>query len=1123
MAEPNAWVAKNTTAQPSSVAIDLSQYTNGFAAGSTFTISGTINGTVSPMSGTQASGTDFIVTFTPKLNTSGLGGFTWSVSNSITTLTSTCGVLISQSGPSQSVTWKGDGVNNYWDTSSNNWLTTNGSATTFGGGDPVTFNDSGSTSPAVNIDTAVSPAEIEVNGVTSNYVLSGTGVLGGSGAIVKNSTGTLTIDNSTANTFSGGVDVANGSLVVDQTPGSGQITLGNGTALTVGSQYAIGGNTLDVTGSTSISGVNGANVGPVIGDGTLEFTGNGTRFDLRDGLSSFTGLMSLGTSSSSWRLYGAEGSASAIFDLGTGSGSIYCRNGNTEGVTTYPLGSLTGGPNTGLNGPTDGVAMVWSVGALNESTTFYGTMSGAGDGLTKVGTGTLTLTGDSSNYTGTTTVSAGTLVVANNQGASNMVVDSGATLVANAIIGGTTTLNAGATLDFGSSTAPGSLGTLTAGNGLDIAGGAGISLYYDLSSSPTATGSNDLITVTNGILTVSGTVNFDINLTTGQLGAGTYTLIGGDAEMQVPGSPNPWLFLNLPIPAGGITRQTFGLSRQTSGVTPGYIDLNVTGSAGSLTWTGSNGATWDLDTTSSDWSGAAPSTFYDMDSVTFGDSDTNGTVTLSGTLAPSVLYVTSNVTNYTFNGSGFIAGGTELVMSGSSTLYIDNSAPNTFTGPVYLDSGTIDANANVSSPLGNGVLYLNGGTLMLPNYGGSGLTNSIVVLANSTIQDGSDSSFLTGNGATLSSTSSAVTLTLSFPGGNNNNTLTMLGSMSAFEGTLALGVNGYVRLDNGGSALTAFNLGTSLIGNRNGNITDYFGSVSGAAGSTLSGRTSGSADTISTYIVGGLNTNATFAGNITNNGDDGGLNITKVGAGNWTLSGSPNFTGNILVQAGTLTISGSCNNNYVNFEAQSGATLALAGGTIVTQTVQIDNGAFFTGYGTLDAGLLAQGTSTINGGALTVNGNFENDGTLTVSGSGNLVINVPVDNSGSFLNNGTMTIDGGSDLAVNMPGDGSGSFINNGLLDIMDSPQTLLPSGYVNNGTILTSALVKVQSFSKSGGTFSVTIQTYIGHTYQLQKSTNLGTWQNVGSSQAGTGSPIVLTDTNSTGQGLFYQVGVGP
>jgi autotransporter-associated beta strand protein len=400
-----------------------------------------------------------------------------------------------------------------------------------------------------------------------------------------------------------------------------------------------------------------------------------------------------------------------------------------------------------------------------------------------------------------------------------------------------------------------------------------------------------------------------------------------------------------------------------------------------------------------------------------------------------------------------------------------------------------------------------------------------VVLATSTIQDGSDSSFLTGAGATLSSTSSAVTLNLVFPGGGNNNTVTMLGSMGAFEGTLALGAGGTLRLDNGGGALAVFNLGTSLIGNRNGNITDSFGAIEGQPGSTLCGRTNGSGDSVSTYIIGGLNLNTTFAGNITNDGDEGGLNMTKVGTGNWTLSGNPSFTGNIEIQAGTLTISGSCNNNYDNFEAQDGATLALAGGTIVTETVQIDSGAFFTGYGTLDAGLLAQGTATINGGAaLTVNGDFENDGTLTVSGSTNLIINVPVDDSGGFLNNGTMTIDGGSTLVVNMPGDGSGTFVNNGLLDIMDSPQTALPSGYINNGIILTSSLVKVQTFSKTGNTFTVSIASYTGHIYQLQKSTDLQNWTNVGAAVSGTtGSTLVLSDTNATTGSIIYRITVGP
>ena len=116
-------------------------------------------------------------------------------------------------------------------------------------------------------------------------------------------------------------------------------------------------------------------------------------------------------------------------------------------------------------------------------------------------------------------------------------------------------------------------------------------------------------------------------------------------------------------------------------------------------------------------------------------------------------------------------------------------------------------------------------------------------------------------------------------------------------------------------------------------------------------------------------------------------------------------------------------------------------------------------------------------------------------------------------------------MVVNVPVGGSG-FVNNGLLDIMDSPRTALPSGYVNNGTILTSALVTVQQFSKSGSTFTVKVQSYSGHTYQLQKSATLagGSWKNVGAAQAGyTGAPLVLSDSSASATGMFYQIVVGP
>jgi autotransporter-associated beta strand protein len=336
--------------------------------------------------------------------------------------------------------------------------------------------------------------------------------------------------------------------------------------------------------------------------------------------------------------------------------------------------------------------------------------------------------------------------------------------------------------------------------------------------------------------------------------------------------------------------------------------------------------------------------------------------------------------------------------------------------------------------------------------------------------------------------------------------------MTAFAGTIEMGtstgtlrINGGTTNTNFGDSLGLFDLGTSTatLSNRNGAITINLGAVQGGPRTTFFGRSSGGGTTTSTYVVGALNTNNTFAGSFSNGDDQLGIVIDKVGTGNWTLSGTSSFLGTFLVENGTLTVSGSMtlsgsdNNNAVNLETQNGANFVLAGGTVTSTTVEIDNGATFTGNGA-------------------VNGKLINNGVATVNGGGPLIVN------GNFQNNGTMTIDGGSTLQVTPAGGGSG-FVNNGLLDIMDSPQTALPAGYVNNGTILDSSLVTLQGFNKTGTTFSATIQTYAGHTYQLQESSDLVTWTNVGAAQAGTGSPIVLTDTNAVAGSMIYQIGVGP
>jgi autotransporter-associated beta strand protein len=88
-----------------------------------------------------------------------------------------------------------------------------------------------------------------------------------------------------------------------------------------------------------------------------------------------------------------------------------------------------------------------SVGSNNLSTTFSGAIQGSGS-FTKLGTGTLILNAPST-YTGTTTVSAGSLVVSNNSGSGS---GTGAVQVTAGTLGGGGTISGAVTVGTGSGT-----------------------------------------------------------------------------------------------------------------------------------------------------------------------------------------------------------------------------------------------------------------------------------------------------------------------------------------------------------------------------------------------------------------------------------------------------------------------------------------------------------------------------------------------------------------------------------------------------------------------------------------------------------------------------------------------
>src|SRR5271155_2589852 len=89
--------------------------------------------------------------------------------------------------------------------------------------------------------------------------------------------------------------------------------------------------------------------------------------------------------------------------------------------------------------------------------------------------------------------------------------------------------------------------------------------------------------------------------------------------------PETWKCLN-------VCRDEIGAVSRAGGCP--YRTLNV---GANLVWTGSDGSIWDTNTTPNWSNGGATDVFAVGDDVTFDDSSTVGTVTLSGTLDPGAV------------------------------------------------------------------------------------------------------------------------------------------------------------------------------------------------------------------------------------------------------------------------------------------------------------------------------------------------------------------------------------------------------------------------------------------------------------------------------------------------------
>jgi fibronectin-binding autotransporter adhesin len=155
------------------------------------------------------------------------GTFTGYISNNVGNLS--IDVVITNGpakAPLKSISWNGTPTGD-WTTNTGvlNWVT-NGVSVNYNPGDTVTFNDSLAGTTNVNITQPLTPTDVTVNNSLSNYVFTGVGKIGGLTGLTKTGSGTLVLDNSGSNDFTGNVSIgAGGTLQVGNNDVNGNLPM----------------------------------------------------------------------------------------------------------------------------------------------------------------------------------------------------------------------------------------------------------------------------------------------------------------------------------------------------------------------------------------------------------------------------------------------------------------------------------------------------------------------------------------------------------------------------------------------------------------------------------------------------------------------------------------------------------------------------------------------------------------------------------------------------------------------------------------------------------------------------------------------------------------------------------
>ena len=377
-----------------------------------------------------------------------------------------------------------------------------------------------------------------VQGATMNILNGGTvsmGAINVVGGSVLTDAGSL---NATVLTLGEATGNTSGKFVMGDATGTGVATLTQITTQGSGIANAIvGGNSAASTLTLNLSS-NAAFSGKLGGSGTnennLAFVKQSAPTLTLSGLNTYTGptTINAGTLKAGVATAGADGAFgnnSAVTLANVASAKLDITGFNNS------IGSLAGGGSTGGNVILGSATL--TVGGNNQTTSYAGVISGASGSIIKTGTGSQIFTG-ANTYTGTTTVSIGTLLISGDgSGATGgMSVSSGATLGGDGTFGGNVTVAVGGILLAGDRNT--TTGILHAAAGKNISLVSSSVIEFTLGATATAHGT---IAMNGGTFSLNSSqhISFD---DLGALEGTNYTgLITGVAN---PGNTGTWIIDN---------------------------------------------------------------------------------------------------------------------------------------------------------------------------------------------------------------------------------------------------------------------------------------------------------------------------------------------------------------------------------------------------------------------------------------------------------------------------------------------------------------------------------------------------------------------------------------------------